>query len=366
MTVAMVRLDKVAKRYGPVVALAGVDLEVRAGEFITMLGPSGSGKTTLLNMIAGTVAPTEGRVWINGADATDVPTNRRGLGMVFQNYALMPHMDVFENVAFPLRIRRAPEAEIRARVADALAMVRLPDYGRRKPKELSGGQQQRVAIARSLVYRPSLILMDEPLGALDKKLRDQMQVEIKQLHAKLGTTILYVTHDQQEALVMSDRICLMNGGRIEQLGPPDELYFRPATSFAADFLGESNLIAATVAAADAAGVAVRLADGRPLQADAAPGVAVGDAVAVMIRPESIRVLAPGERADNEIEAIANEVLLTGSVTRLIARSSGDLAVSASFLTDRSTTAIGKGIAVRLGWARRDAIVIRSKERVGRP
>ena len=232
----------VAKRYGPVVALNAVDLTVRKGEFLTLLGPSGSGKTTLLNVIAGTVAPTTGRLWIGGRDVTDLPSSERRLGMVFQNYALFPHMTIFENVAFPLRVRKLPWTEIKRRVAEALVLVRLPDVGARKPRELSGGQQQRIAIARCLVYNPDLILMDEPLGALDKKLRDQMQLEIKRLHSNLGVTVLYVTHDQEEALVMSDRICLMNAGRIEQLGDPHELYFQPKSVFAADFLGDSNIL----------------------------------------------------------------------------------------------------------------------------
>ncbi len=353
----MVRLDQVAKRYGAVAALAGVSLDVRAGEFLTLLGPSGSGKTTLLNMIAGTVGPSAGRVWIDGRDVTDLPTNRRGLGMVFQNYALMPHMTVFDNVAFPLRIRRAPEAEIRQRVDEALAMVRLPDHGKRKPKELSGGQQQRVAIARSLVYRPALILMDEPLGALDKKLRDQMQIEIKQLHAQLGATILYVTHDQQEALVMSDRICLMNGGRIEQLGTPDDLYFRPSTAFAADFLGESNLFDGTVLANTADGVEIELAGGHRIVALPMAGLAAASRVKIMVRPEALAILGPAARADNEVQVVLDEVLFTGSISRIFGRTGHGLAFSASLLTNRLAGGLAKGARLKLGWARGDTAIV---------
>ena len=228
---AMIELDGVAKSYGDVHALRRTDLSIAKGEFVTLLGPSGSGKSTLLNLIAGMIAPSAGRIVIDGRDATTLPTNQRGLGMVFQNYALMPHMTVFENIAFPLQVRRLPKAEIRRKVAEALDLIQLGHVADRRPRELSGGQQQRVSLARCIVYNPALILMDEPLGALDKKLREQMQLEIKRLHAELGITMLYVTHDQDEALTMSDRIVLMNGGRIEQQGTPDALYFKPETVF---------------------------------------------------------------------------------------------------------------------------------------
>ncbi|MBE2274854.1 MAG: ATP-binding cassette domain-containing protein, partial [Rhodobacteraceae bacterium] len=219
----MVRLDRITKRYGVFTALHETELAVRKGEFLTLLGPSGSGKTTLLNAIAGMAIPTSGKVWIDGRDMTVLPPEKRGIGMVFQSYALMPHMTVFDNIAYPLKVRKVAKDEIRRRVTEVLEMVRLPNLALRKPKELSGGQQQRVSIARCLVYNPSLILMDEPLGALDKKLREQMQLEIKRLHVELGITMIYVTHDQEEALNMSDRIMLMNGGRVEQLGSPHDL-----------------------------------------------------------------------------------------------------------------------------------------------
>ena len=223
------------------VALAGADLELREGEFLTLLGPSGSGKTTLLMIVAGLIQPDGGEVSIDGRLATYAPPFKRDVGMVFQNYALFPHLSVGENIAFPLRMRRVPEATIQQEVRRILEVVRLPDVGGRLPRALSGGQQQRIALARCMVYKPSIILMDEPLGALDKKLRDQMQLEIKQLHAELRITVLYVSHDQEEAMIMSDRICLMRDGHIEQIGTPDELYFQPRTRFAAEFLGESNV-----------------------------------------------------------------------------------------------------------------------------
>src|ERR1700722_4098117 len=235
------RVQKLSKRYGQVTALEPIDLTVAAGELLTVLGPSGSGKTTLLHIVSGLVEPSGGAIYIDGIDHTQTPVHRRDIGMVFQSYALFPHLTVDENVAFPLRMRRRPEAEIRRRVTAALEMVRLGGLGLRMPRALSGGQQQRVALARCFVYQPSIILMDEPLGALDKKLREHMQIEIKRLHRDTGVTIIYVTHDQEEALALSDRICLMNQARIEQVGTPEEIYERPATVFAADFIGISTI-----------------------------------------------------------------------------------------------------------------------------
>ena len=227
MVSSSLRIHALCKRYGDFVALAPTSLDVAKGEFLTLLGPSGSGKTTLLSLIAGLAHPDEGRILIDGTDVTHSPAYARDIGVVFQNYALFPHMTIEENIAFPLKMRKVSDAEARRRTAEALEMVHLPHVAKRYPRELSGGQQQRIALARCIVYRPSIILMDEPLGALDKKLRDQMQLEIKRIHRELGTTIVYVTHDQEEAMTMSDRICLMNAGAIEQLGTPQDLYFRP-------------------------------------------------------------------------------------------------------------------------------------------
>jgi putative spermidine/putrescine transport system ATP-binding protein len=327
MTGEMVALEGVAKRYGQVVGLGAIDLSVAAGEFLTLLGPSGSGKTTLLNVVAGMVEPSAGRVRIAGRDVTRLSPAQRQLGMVFQNYALFPHMSVFENVAYPLRVRRLPEAEIRRKVAEALELVRLPDVAARRPKALSGGQQQRISIARCLVYNPALILMDEPLGALDKKLREQMQLEIKRLHATLGITVLYVTHDQEEALVMSDRICLMRAGCIEQLGTPDELYFRPETQYAADFLGESNFLPASVEVHGAGLRAVGPA-GLAIELTAAAGVRAGDRVTVMIRPER---LVPGDGA-NELGGVVEEVVFVGGTTTIVVRLPDNSRVRSKVLT----------------------------------
>src|SRR3569832_1475051 len=240
MAQAKLAIAGLKPRSGSITALAPTDLEVAEGEVLTLLGPAGAGKTTLLSLIAGLSVPDGGQLRIAGQDATYAAPHERDIGMVFQNYALFPHMTVAENIAIPLKMRRVDSAAAAKRAMEALELVRLPQVATRFPKELSGGQQQRIALARCLVYKPSIVLMDEPLGALDKKLRDHMQLEIKRIHRDTGTTIVYVTHDQEEAMTMSDRICLMNGGRIEQLGSPSDLYFRPRSLFTADFLGESN------------------------------------------------------------------------------------------------------------------------------
>jgi putative spermidine/putrescine transport system ATP-binding protein len=361
MAPASIQLEGVEKRYGAVTALERTDLTVRKGEFLTLLGPSGSGKTTLLNLIAGTAEPTAGRILLGGRDVTKLPTHRRQLGMVFQNYALLPHMTVFENIAFPLRVRKLPETEIRRKVTETLELIRLPDIGTRKPRELSGGQQQRVAIARCLVYKPDLILMDEPLGALDKKLRDQMQFEIKGLHSRLGITTLYVTHDQSEALVMSDRICLMSQGRIEQLGTADELYFKPRSVFAASFLGESNILSATIARDDA-GATLSIAGARGRKSVSRNGP--GDAT-VMIRPENVAVnllvagIAPQRDGCDCFEAdglVTNTVLIGGVVEQRVKLTNGALLVSRR-LTTFDYRAIAPGAAVRVSFDANAIVVL---------
>src|SRR6187397_232356 len=245
---AAVRLESVEKRYGDVVAVAGVDLEVRDGEFFSMLGPSGSGKTTTLRIIAGFELPTAGRILLHGADVTAVPPFDRDVNTVFQDYALFTHLSVGDNVAYGLVVRKVAKTERVTRVTDALRMVRLEGYEKRKPSQLSGGQRQRVALARALVNRPRVLLLDEPLGALDLKLREEMQIELKAIQQEVGITFIYVTHDQEEALTMSDRLAVFNKGRIEQIGSPAEVYERPATRFVAGFVGTSNLLTGDVAA----------------------------------------------------------------------------------------------------------------------
>lgn len=243
---AHIKVEDLSKYYGEVGANQNINLDIRPGEFLTFLGPSGSGKTTTLMMIAGFVIPTSGDIQISGKSIVQVPVHKRNIGMVFQNYALFPHLNVTKNVAFPLEMRGLGKAEIETKVQQALELVRLGSFGDRRPKQLSGGQQQRVALARALVFNPNVLLLDEPLGALDAKLREEMKIEIKQLHHDIGATILFVTHDQEEALTLSDRIAVFKGGEIVQVGTPDELYHQPANRFVADFIGETNLLSGKV------------------------------------------------------------------------------------------------------------------------
>ncbi|HEX2285165.1 MAG TPA: ABC transporter ATP-binding protein [Mycobacterium sp.] len=298
---ASLTMRGLTKRYGPVTAVDAIDLDAQPGEFLTLLGPSGSGKTTTLNMIAGFVDVTEGELLIDGQEMTNLPPYKRNIGMVFQHYALFPHMTVAENVEYPLRQRSIPKGQRRSMVAQALETVGLEHLGRRRPKELSGGQQQRVALARAMVYNPRVLLMDEPLGALDKKLRDSLQLEIKRIHAELGTTFVYVTHDQDEALVLSDRIAVFNDGRIEQIGSPTELYEYPNSLFVAQFLGESSLfhgIAHGDHEVDANGHRLVATRGEQRQ---------GSAVAVVVRPERIRIEPDGPRPDS-VNAVPGRIL----------------------------------------------------------
>jgi putative spermidine/putrescine transport system ATP-binding protein len=353
------RTRNLRKTYGPVVALTGASFEVEEGEFLTLLGPSGSGKTTMLMTIAGLVQPDSGEVWIDGRLATYAPPHRRDIGMVFQNYALFPHLSVFENIAFPLRMRGMNESDIRREVGSALDLVQLPEVGNRLPRALSGGQQQRIALARCIVYRPSIVLMDEPLGALDRKLRDQMKLEIKRLHTELGITVLYVTHDQEEAMVMSDRVCLLNDSRIEQIGTPADLYFLPRSVFAADFIGESNLLSVKVASVDGTDVMLSATAGVLLKAklEAGRSVHVGEVMKLMVRPEMLQVLEAGANADNILEARLSDVILVGGVTKTYARLADGALVSATGLTSGPPCALEKNARVRLGWAKENAVLL---------
>src|SRR5208282_1331815 len=285
---APVRLQGLKKAYGETVAVRDVTLSVAAGEFITLLGPSGSGKTTTLMMIAGFVPASGGEIFIDDRPVGRVPPERRELGMVFQSYALFPHMTVAENIAFPLRMRHWPRGEIPQKVATALEMVKLPGYEERVPRQLSGGQQQRVALARAIVFEPRVLLMDEPLGSLDKKLREHMQAEIKRIQQQLDMTVIYVTHDQDEALTMSDRIAVMHSGRIQQIGCPTELYDEPVNAFVADFIGESNFVSGTVTEVESDGtIAVRHQSGRVFRAAGHVAVRPGMSVVASIRPERL-------------------------------------------------------------------------------
>jgi ABC-type Fe3+/spermidine/putrescine transport system ATPase subunit len=287
----------IEKRYAGLAALLPLDLEIASGEFVSFLGPSGSGKSTLLNICAGYTEPTAGSLLVAGRDVTAAPARRRNIGMVFQNYALFPHLTVFENVAYGLRVRKVARAELERRVKEALQAVRLDGFGGRSVRSLSGGQQQRVALARAMVIEPDILLMDEPLGALDKQLRKEVQIEIRRMHVARPRTTLYVTHDQEEALVMSDRIALLRGGRLVQLGTARELYSRPVDAFVARFLGESNLIAGRVLELREGNAALG-ADGlaAPIEGYAAQGLRIGEAACALIRPEHVRLVSGGQKA----------------------------------------------------------------------
>jgi putative spermidine/putrescine transport system ATP-binding protein len=356
MSASKLRIDGLRKAYGSVVALYETTLDVSDGEFVTLLGPSGSGKTTLLHAVAGLVEPDAGVVWIDGKDATYFAPNRRDIGMVFQNYALFPHLSVFENIAFPLRMRGCRTREVRERVDSALALVRLSEFGTRLPRELSGGQQQRVALARCVVYRPSIVLMDEPLGALDKKLREQMQFEIKRIHRELRATVLYVTHDQEEAMTMSDRICLMRAGRIEQIGTPRELYARPRSVYAADFLGDSNLLSGDYVGNGR----VRLsgnAEGALVSAAPVEDISRGSRVRCLIRPEAVR-LADGMAPDNTLDATVEEIVLAGGVTKYVLALKDQTVLRATMLTSSAGTPHAIGDRIRVGFEASDVRILR--------
>jgi putative spermidine/putrescine transport system ATP-binding protein len=334
----------ISKTYGASVVLKPLELKVIAGELLAVLGPSGSGKTTLLQIICGLIEPSSGRLIIDDRDETDNPADKRDIGVVFQNYALFPHLTVRENVAFPLQMRRTRAAKVRIRVEATLAMVGLSDFASRFPRELSGGQQQRVALARCFVYRPSLILMDESLSALDKKLRDSMRIEIKRLHRETGATIIFVTHDQEEALALADRICLMNDGQIEQLGKPEDIYERPANTFVADFIGASNLIYGTIAA----GGRIETADGvLPLpDGCSAP---VGEQAALVVRPEKLLLC---KSDDGLLSGRVEESIYAGSETRLLVRLPSETLLTVRRRAGLPPVAIGENVFMR--WDREQA------------
>jgi putative spermidine/putrescine transport system ATP-binding protein len=363
MSASNLQIKGLCKRYGDFVALAPIDLDVAQGEFLTLLGPSGSGKTTLLSLIAGLSQPDDGQVRINGVDVTYGAPYERDIGMVFQNYALFPHMTVAENIAFPLQMRKTDAKATREKVMQALAMVHLPHVAGRYPRELSGGQQQRIALARCMVYRPSIILMDEPLGALDKKLRDQMQLEIKRIHRDLGTTIVYVTHDQEEAMTMSDRICLMNAGSIAQLGSPADLYFRPKSVFVADFLGESNLLDAVVTGRTGDEVQISVQGGANANAMAYDTVIRdGKSVKLMLRPQNLQIhdSPPAGFIDGgTLSAKLTDIMVTGSMTKLYLQSQVADAppLVAAFPTNRLGSQYEIGQTLGLSWLTADAVAI---------
>ncbi|CAG0960933.1 MAG: ABC transporter ATP-binding protein [Rhizobiaceae bacterium] len=348
---AKLRVKALEKHYGSVVALRPTSLNVMQGEFLTLLGPSGSGKTTLLMMIAGLAIPDGGEIWIDGKDSTYAAPYERDVGVVFQNYALFPHLTVYENVAFPLRMRKYAAADIRKKVMRMLDVVGLPHVADRLPRELSGGQQQRVALARCAVYGPSIILMDEPLGALDKKLRDTMQFEIKRMHREIGSTTLYVTHDQGEAMSMSDRICLMNNGGIEQLGRPEDLYFSPRSRFAADFLGGTNFIPCQILGSE--GDRLRLKGPLDVVFSARPplegALSAGSRADIVVRPQHIRITKVGETPTGSLPAEIVDRVVTGATTEYRARLADGTVLVVMELTDKTNLRVEPGQNVMLGW-----------------
>jgi putative spermidine/putrescine transport system ATP-binding protein len=340
-------LDHVSKRYGDSLAVDDVSLRVAPGTFLTLLGPSGSGKTTLLMMIAGFVAPSSGSLSMDATPIGHLPPERRQFGMVFQGYALFPHLSVAENVAFPLKVRRWSRAEIRQRVSEALESVQLSAMADRMPRQLSGGQQQRVALARALVFHPHLLLLDEPLSALDKNLRTDMQSELSRLHRRIGLTFIYVTHDQQEALSMSDEIAILRDGRLVQHGTPQALYERPDSKFVAGFLGRSNFIEGVVAGG--AGDCVTYRSGGQILQQAGPArTCVGDTLLLAIRPEKMRLLSPGEAAHNRLSGTISETAYRGDLLSIVADVPAIGLISVSLPTWRRERP-HVGDPVEIGW-----------------
>jgi spermidine/putrescine transport system ATP-binding protein len=350
----IVELRKVTKRFGDVLVVNAVDLTVEKGEFLTFLGPSGCGKTTTLRMIGGFERPSSGEVLLGGRDVSDLPPYERDVNTVFQSYALFPHMSVAENVAYGLEQKKLPKAEIQRKVKEVLAMVQMETFAARKPREMSGGQQQRVAVARAIVNNPSVVLLDEPLGALDLKLRKEMQVELKQLQRRLGMTFIYVTHDQEEALTMSDRIAVMKGGQIEQLAAPVEIYNRPRTRFVADFIGDTNLLSGTVH-----GDCI-LVDGAKIPLHDTAEVIPGGRAYLSIRPEMVTVhtgaRAPGDDARPSLVGTVEETIFMGSLWKTIVKLPGGAKIVASE-PPSSHGYIAPGTAVSVVWEAERAVLL---------
>jgi putative spermidine/putrescine transport system ATP-binding protein len=357
-------IEGVSKTFGEVTALADVSLGVSAGEFVTILGPSGSGKTTLLKVIAGFETADLGRIRVDGADVTDLDPALRNIGMVFQNYALFPHMSVARNVGYPLAMRGKAKREIAKRVAEALDMVELGSMAERLPKQLSGGQQQRVALARATVFQPRLLLLDEPFGALDRKLREQMQLEVRRLQRRLGLTTLFITHDQEEALVMSDRVAVMDKGRVQQVGPPHDIYEAPANPFIADFIGESNILAGTVVTPGDGVLRVRLESGRTIQVASRPDLParMGQRVRVMVRPERFVDLAAGGAASgiNRIEGVVAESAYLGVSDKLRITTPEGLEILVRLPSGPSSRRYGSGEPICAGFHAADARLIEAE------
>jgi putative spermidine/putrescine transport system ATP-binding protein len=351
---AFVRFDNVQKSYdGETLVVKGFNLDVASGEFITLLGPSGSGKTTCLMMMAGFETPTHGDILLNGEPINTVPPHKRGIGMVFQNYALFPHMSVAENLAFPLEVRKLGAAETESKVNRALEMVRLEEFGDRRPAQLSGGQQQRVALARALVFEPEIVLMDEPLGALDKNLREEMQYEINHIHEDLGVTMIYVTHDQSEALTMSDRIAVFNDGIVQQLASPDVLYEQPENAFVASFIGENNRLLGEVVELAEDSCKVRMESGAVITALPVNVAGKGKQSTLSLRPERVTINPESGTVPNVFEALVREVIYLGDHLRTRVEVCGSDEFIIKIPNAQTHPVLKRGQTITVGWALED-------------
>ncbi len=346
---SMVEVRQATKRFGSFVALDDVSLDIREGEFMTFLGPSGCGKTTCLRLISGFERPTVGRVILDGQDVTDQPPYQRDVNQVFQSYALFPHLNIFDNIAFGLRMKKLPQAEVRQRVNDVMAITSLTGYDHRRPSQLSGGQRQRVALARAIVCRPKVLLLDEPLSALDAKLRHQMQIELKRLQKKLGITFIFVTHDQEEALTMSDRIAVLNLGKLEQIGSSWEIYHRPSTKFVASFIGDTNIVEAEVLGPDRDHILCR-AEGGLLLRIGGNQTFTSNSILISLRPEKITLSRQKPTGDNVFRAVIESEIFKGATDELVVRTDGELELSTLSTNDtreESDLAPGETVYCRL-------------------
>jgi spermidine/putrescine transport system ATP-binding protein len=355
-----ISLEGVGKRFGSVVAVRETNLDIRDGEFFSMLGPSGCGKTTTLRMIAGFEVPDEGRVLLRGADVTNVPPNRRNVNTVFQHYALFPHMSVFDNISFGLELKKVARGDRRERVAEMLRVVQLEGMEKRKPQQLSGGQQQRVALARALVNRPAALLLDEPLGALDVKLRKQMQLELKRIQTELGTTFVYVTHDQEEALTMSDRIAVMNGGDIEQVGDPKEIYEHPLTPFVADFVGSLNAFDLRVDEVADGFAIMRVNERERIVVPTGPSTRAGDELRAAVRPERVRIEPRDGRppeGGSLVDGTVAELVYLGGLTQFHVDTPAVGRIVSHRMDDAYAAALEPGSRVVLTWPAEHAYVL---------
>jgi len=348
-----VKFEQVDKSYdGKVLVVKDLNLDIAEGEFLTLLGPSGSGKTTTLMMLAGFETPTNGEIYLDGSPISSIPPYKRGIGMVFQNYALFPHLSVYENLAFPLKVRKMNNSEIDERIKKTLAMVSLSEFGNRMPAQLSGGQQQRVAVARALVFDPAVVLMDEPLGALDKNLRESMQYELKSIHEKLGVTVVYVTHDQGEALTMSNRIAVFNDGNVQQLSSPSELYESPVNSFVAQFIGENNTFSGTVKEINGNKVAVQTDSGEVIHANPIAVSNVGEKTTVSLRPERV-IINPDDNVENQFDCNVQEIIYHGDHTRLRVSLLKNNDFILKIPNSEKKLEISTGKSIKLGWSSSD-------------